>query len=54
MVTKARARAKTKGHEYIIVSGGKVKTVIARNIREAGVKAKRLFLHYLAKSRACY
>jgi len=43
MVTKTRAKAKVKGNEYRVVSGGKVKIVTARNIKEADAKARRLF-----------
>lgn len=43
MATKTRAKAKTKGNEYRVVSGGKVKVITAKNIQEAYAKAGRLF-----------
>ena len=39
MTTKIR----TRGNEYRIVSGGKVKVITAKNIKEADAKARRLF-----------
>jgi len=41
MVTKTKAR--TKGNEYRVVSGGKQKAITARNIKEADAKARWLF-----------
>ena len=44
MVVKTKKGKGMKGNEYRVVGrGGKQKIVVARNIREAGSKAKRLF-----------